>query len=427
PARPARPAASVPPRGPPRPATSACSAPAARSAPSRRPRRRPPGRPRRATTRAGPPPTTTGRPGRSRPPGALFGRSPPPPPARRRAPGTARASPARPPARRGSGRQAAQPFPAWNIQRCFSRSAVTAMRMSWLTGSASSVDVTRSRIRAITAPSASTSAPTAAVSSTQPSGVTPIPLPTATVAARPSGETPSAAARSATVSEWERATVTTSSSCRCTDRNRGPTTVQWICFATSDRSTRSTRAPCNAPDAVSRSASDNGLGPTYTPPSVGHPRVSPQRCPPHGVPANARRGTPRRPGARPRTHEGPGGTLPETSGRAPTGASWSVTPLGRAPPPSGGDDVHRFGGRLDGHPFRRHTGHRDGAEHRTHRRGDGLAGGRCSRLGQLGEGELVAHFPHELGHPYVQRVADGGEQLGGSLLLPPLHLGEIAE
>lgn len=100
--------------------------------------------------------------------------------------------------------------------------------------------------------------------------------------------------------------------------------------------------------------------------------------------------------------------------------------LGRgAAPGSGGDDVHRLGGRLDGHPFRRHTGHRDGTQHRTNRRGYGL-GGR-GRLGQLGESEFVAHFPHELGHPYVQRVADGGKQLGGCLLLPPLHLGEIAE
>ena len=64
-------------------------------------------------------------------------------------------------------------------------------------------------------------------------------------------------------------------------------------------------------------------------------------------------------------------------------------------------------------------------EHGTHRCGHRFAG--RSRLGQLGEDELVAHFPHELGHPYVQRVADRGEQLGGCLLLPPLHLGEIAE
>ncbi|GAA3496834.1 hypothetical protein GCM10019016_039350 [Streptomyces prasinosporus] len=45
-------------------------------------------------------------------------------------------------------------------------------------------------MRVMTAPSASTSVLTAAASSTQPSGVTPMPLPTATVAARPSGETP---------------------------------------------------------------------------------------------------------------------------------------------------------------------------------------------------------------------------------------------
>ena len=62
-------------------------------------------------------------------------------------------------------------------------------------------------------------------------------------------------------------------------------------------------------------------------------------------------------------------------------------------------------------------------KHRANRR---WRGGR-SGLGQLGEGELIAHFPHEFGHPYVQRVADRGEQLGGSLLLPPLHLGELAE
>lgn len=48
-------------------------------------------------------------------------------------------------------------------------------------------------------------------------------------------------------------------------------------------------------------------------------------------------------------------------------------------------------------------------------------------LGQLGEGQLVADLTHQFGHPYVQRVANGGEQFGGRLLLPPLHLGEIAE
>ena len=81
------------------------------------------------------------------------------------------------------------PFSAWNIQWCFSRSAVSPMRMSWLTGSGSAVASIRSRIRLITAPSASTRVRTASASLIQPSGTAPI-----AAAARP----PSRPARPAT-------------------------------------------------------------------------------------------------------------------------------------------------------------------------------------------------------------------------------------
>ena len=52
----------------------------------------------------------------------------------------------------------------------------------------------------------------------------------AIVSGRPSGGRPSAAARSATVSAYERAAATTSSSWRWIERNRGPTMFQWACL-----------------------------------------------------------------------------------------------------------------------------------------------------------------------------------------------------
>ncbi|CAM5244300.1 hypothetical protein SFIMM107S_00772 [Streptomyces griseus] len=125
------------------------------------------------------------------------------------------------------------------------------------------------------------------------------------------------------------------------------------------------------------------------------------------------------------THEAPHTTDPaprtENAKSRPT-PSGADRDSGRAlvPRGSGGDDVHRFRGRLDGHPSRRHTcDRRDGdrIEHGTNRYWDRITG--SCRLGQLSERELVAHFTHELGHPYVKRVANRGEQFGGCLLLAP--------
>ncbi len=114
-------------------------------------------------------------------------------------------------------------------------------------------------MRTMTAPSASTMVPTASVSFCQPSATLPIPVPAATVEARPSGERPRAAARSATVSEWARAVSTTSSSWRCTERNRGPRTFQCVCLAIRERSIRSTSAPWSASPTVFSVASGSVL------------------------------------------------------------------------------------------------------------------------------------------------------------------------
>ncbi|GCB51994.1 alpha/beta hydrolase [Streptomyces sp. NL15-2K] len=62
----------------------------------------------------------------------------------------------------------------------------------------------------------------ASTSLVQPAAKSGTPLAAAMVEARPSGLTPSAAARSATVSAYSRAVVTTSSNCRWKERKRGP-------------------------------------------------------------------------------------------------------------------------------------------------------------------------------------------------------------
>ncbi|CAL2069268.1 hypothetical protein GPN2_21002 [Streptomyces murinus] len=130
---------------------------------------------------------------------------------------------------------------------------------SCVTGSASSVAAIRSRSRPMAASRVETISSTTSVSRSQPSLVPGSAKVAAIVSGRPSGETPSAAARSATVSEWARAVATTSSSWRWIERNRGPTMFQCACFPTSDRPSRSTRVSWSAGAVAPRAFSDSVL------------------------------------------------------------------------------------------------------------------------------------------------------------------------
>src|SRR5690606_25284159 len=60
-------------------------------------------------------------------------------------------------------------------------------------------------------------------------------------------------------------------------------------------------------------------------------------------------------------------------------------------------------------------------------RGDELLGHRVGYVDALGDGDAVADLPQHEGHRDVEGGADGGEQLGGRLLLAALHLAEVAE
>ena len=58
----------------------------------------------------------------------------------------------------------------------------------------------------------------------------------------------------------------------------------------------------------------------------------------------------------------------------------------------------------------------------------GLPGDAEDRLVlQFGQGEVVGNLTEHLGERSVQGAADGGEQLGGGFLLPPLDLRQVAQ
>jgi len=58
----------------------------------------------------------------------------------------------------------------------------------------------------------------------------------------------------------------------------------------------------------------------------------------------------------------------------------------------------------------------------------GLPGDAEDRLVlQFGQGEVVGNLTKHLGERSVQGAADGGEQLGGGFLLPPLDLRQVAQ